>query len=547
MILMFLLSIVIFFLGYFLYAKYISRVIGISRENKVPSVEKMDGIDYVPTNKFVLFGHHFASIAGAGPILGPIIAISMYGWGPVWLWVLLGGVFFGAVHDFLSLAISVKNQGRSIFDISKDVLGKFASLFMLVFVLLALIIVVAVFAAFTAVTFVSEPRIVIPTATILVVALLASLMIYKLKLNIIISTVISLFIVALSIFVSFSYNIGILLPFDKETSITVWILILLAYSLIASILPVNLILQPRDYINSYILFIGMFFGILGIIFFNFLNFDIKIPFLQVTEIAKDPSTDLLEPIWPILFITVACGAISGFHSLVASGTTSKQIANEENTRFVAYGGMLTESLLAVTVILGTIFFLTPDTLVKFVKEGKGIIAFGNAYNGLTQGILGSFGLSLAILMINGFMLTTLDTATRISRFLLEEIYLNVSGRKLSKFKSVTIILIVAGYLALSGAYVAIWKLFGTANQLVSAFALIVITLYLLYRGKTSWFAFIPAIFMVATTLGSLIFYFYKYAFDSFNITFLIIDTILLVVALIAYTSIIFSVIRKKGK
>lgn len=545
MILIFVTSVLLFAFGYFLYARYISRVLNIRSENPVPSVEKKDGVDFVPTNKFVLFGHHFASIAGAGPILGPIIATSMYGWGPTWLWVIIGGVFFGAVHDFLSLIVSVRNQGKSIFDISKDVLGKFTSLFMSIFVFLALIIVVAVFAAYTAVTFVSEPRIVIPTLSILLVALVVSFMIYRLKIGLVLSTLIGLSIVIASIFISFNFNIAITLPYDSKTSTTVWIFILLAYSFIASVLPVNLILQPRDYINSYILFVGMLLGIAGILSFSFSNLEVKVPFFEVSEIAKNPNTGLIEPLWPILFITVACGAISGFHSLVSSGTTSKQLANEKDARFVGFGGMLAESLLAVIVIIGVIFFLSYDKLISLVKDGKAILAFGESFGGLTSSILGGWGLSLAILMINGFMLTTLDTATRISRFILEEIVQNLFNRKIVKYLSTAIVVVISGYLALSGAYVAIWKLFGTANQLVAALALVVISTYLLYKGKNSMFAIIPAIFMVITTLGSLVFYFYKYAFDSFNITFLIIDSVLLVVALISYVSIALSIIRTK--
>lgn len=548
MIWMFLVSVIVFIFGYFVYARYLSKLMDISKDNPVPSVYKRDGVDYVSTNKFILFGHHFASIAGAGPILGPIIAISMFGWGPTFIWVLVGGVFFGAVHDFLSLVISVKNQGRSIFDISKDVLGKFASLFMSLFVFLALIIVVAVFSAYTAVTFISEPRIVIPTFMLLIVAILLGIAIYRLKVNLVVATILGLAVVFLSIFISFYYNLGIVLPFDKSISTVVWVVILLVYSFIASVLPVNLILQPRDYLNSYILFLGLFLGVLSILVLGVGGgIDIKIPFLQISEVAIDPKTGLIEPIWPVLFITVACGAISGFHSLVASGTTSKQLANETDARFVGYGAMLTESLLATIVIISVVFFLPFQDLISLVKDGKAVPAFGKAFGDLIQLFAGSWGLSFAILMINGFMLTTLDTATRISRFLFEEIYKTIFKGNVSKYIATFIIVIIAGYLALSGAYVAIWKLFGTANQLVSALALVVITVYLLNKGKNSLVALIPGIFMVLTTLGSLIFYFYKYAFVSFDITLLVIDVILLFISVVSYVFVLLSIIRGKAK
>ncbi|MFN4244730.1 MAG: carbon starvation protein A [Brevinematia bacterium] len=546
MILMLFIALIVFFLGYFLYANYISKVLGVDEKNPVPSVTKNDGIDYVPTNKFVLFGHHFASIAGAGPILGPIIALSMYGWGPVLLWVLVGGVFIGAVHDFSSMVISVKNEGRSIFDISRDVLGKFSSMFMLIFVFLALVIVVAVFSAYTAITFVSEPRIVIPTFFILLSSLLLSFLIYKLRISLFLSTLIGLFIIGFSVILSFGFNISVVLPFDQKTSVGIWIIVLLFYSYIASILPVNLVLQPRDYLNSYLLFIGILFGFIGVLFFGFFgNINIKVPFFEISEVARDPVTGLVEPIWPILFITVACGAISGFHSLIASGTSSKQISNEKDTKFVGYGGMIVESMLAVIVIISTVFFLQFSDLVELVKSGKSVSAFGKGFGDLVSFLLGSWGMAFAILMINGFMLTTLDTATRISRFVSEEIFNSIFNRMISKYISTFFIVVFSGYLALSGTYVNIWKMFGTANQLVAALALVIISIYLFKKGINNLFVLIPAIFMVTTTLGSLVFYIYKYAFVSFNITFLVISLVLFSVSMISYISIIVSFYSRK--
>ncbi len=538
-------SLLFFAFGYFVYSRYLARVVGENPNIATPAHTKKDGVDFVPTNRFILFGHHFASIAGAGPIIGPTIAASMYGWGPVWFWILVGGVFFGAVHDYLSLMISVKNDGKSIFNISSDVFGKFAGFFMSLFVLVALIIVVAVFAAFTAVSFVSEPRIVIPTLTLLVVAVLFYFMAYRLKFGLVGSTIVSLILVGLSIYFSFAFNLAIVLPFPSDVSVMIWIIILLAYSFLASILPVNLILQPRDYINSYVLVIGLLVGILGILFSSFLpNIAVNIPFFGISDVAKDPKTGLVDPLWPILFITVACGAVSGFHSLVASGTSSKQLNNERDGRLVGYGSMLTESLLALTVLIGIMYFIGYDKLVSLVKEGKAIIAFGTSFGNMTNTIIGSWGFAFAIFMINGFMLTTLDTATRISRFITEEIYKSLTNSNLNKYISAFFIILAAGYLSLSGSYKALWQLFGTANQLMAAFALIVISVYLLYRGKDYFVAFVPAIFMVLTTFGSLLFYFYKYAFVSFNITYLIIDIVLLLIALISYVAIFISLLRR---
>jgi len=468
----------------------------------------------------------------------------MYGWGSVWLWIIIGGVFLGAVHDYFSLMISVKNEGKSIFNISSSILGKFAGFFMSLFVLIALIIVVAVFAAFTAVSFVSEPRIVIPTFTILVVALLFYFMAYRLRIGLIGSTIVSLILVGLSIYFSFAFNWAIAFPFSNDVSIAIWVIILLIYSFFASVLPVNLILQPRDYINSYVLIVGLLVGIVGILVSSFLpNITINAPFFGISEVAKDPKTGLVDPLWPTLFITVACGAISGFHSLVASGTSSKQLNNEKDGRFVGYGAMITESLLALTVLIGIMYFIGYNKLVSLVKRGKEIIAFGTSFGNMTSAMIGSWGFAFALLMINGFMLTTLDTATRISRFLTEEIYTSLTKSNLNKYISTFFIVLTAGYLALSGSYKSLWQLFGTANQLMSAFALVIISVYLLYRGKDYLVALIPAIFMVLTTSGSLIFYFYKYAFVSFNLTYLIIDVVLLSTALVSYVAIFISLLK----
>jgi carbon starvation protein len=537
-------SLLVFAFGYFVYSRYLAKVVEENPSIPTPAHKKKDGVDFVPTNKFILFGHHFASIAGAGPILGPTIAASMYGWGPVWLWIIIGGVFLGAVHDYLSLMISVKNEGKSIFNISNDILGKFAGFFMSLFVLIALIIVVAVFAAFTAVSFVSEPRIVIPTFTILVVALLFYFMAYRLKMGLIGATIVSLVLVGLSIYFSFAFNWAIAFPFSNDVSIMIWIIILLIYSFFASVLPVNLILQPRDYINSYVLVIGILVGVLGILVSSFLpNIAVNAPFFGISEVARDSKTGLVDPLWPILFITVACGAISGFHSLVASGTSSKQLSNEKDGRFVGYGAMLTESLLALTVLIGIMYFIGYDKLVSLVKEGKAIIAFGTSFGNMTSAIIGSWGFAFALLMINGFMLTTLDTATRISRFLTEEIYTSLTKSKSNKYISTFFVVLTAGYLALSGSYKSLWQLFGTANQLMAALALVVISVYLLYRGRNYIVAFVPAVFMVLTTLGSLLFYFYKYAFVSFNLTYLIIDIVLLSIALVSYVAIFISLLK----
>ncbi len=515
-------------IGYFLYARYLeNRVVGASESNPVPSTTQKDSIDYHPANKFVLFGHHFSSIAGAGPIVGPTLAIGLFGWGGPWIWVLIGAVFFGAVHDYLSMMVSVRNNGRGIFDISKDMLGSFASLVMAIFVLLALIIIVAVFAIFTATTFANEPRIVLPSVILLILAPIFGYLVYKKKYNLVISTIISLIIFSISLFLSFHYNIRIV------TNQDIWILILLAYSYFASVLPVNFLLQPRDYLSSYLLVFGIVVGIISIFVSGIiLNPEIKHLFFGISSLAVDGETGITDPFWPVLFITVACGAISGFHSLVASGTSSKQLANEKDGKFVGYGAMIVEGILAILVIASIIFFLTIRELIDYLSQGRAVEAFAIGYGRLTDLLLMGTGSAFAMVMLNTFVLTTLDTATRISRFILSEILVSFFKKNISRYILTFIVLIPAGYLALSGAYFSLWKLFGTANQLVAALALTVISIYLVRKNKNFLVAGVPAIFMLATTLGSLVFHLYKYILME-DIILALIDVILLAVALIA--------------
>ncbi|MFC1549188.1 carbon starvation protein A, partial [Candidatus Omnitrophota bacterium] len=335
-----LISIVIFSLGYRFYGNYIARKIFRARtDNPVPSEELRDDIDYVPTNKEVLFGHHFASIAGTGPIVGPAIAI-IWGWVPALLWIVVGSIFAGAVHDYAALIMSMRNKGVSVGELSKQVISPRVRTLFLFVILFSLWLVVAIFGMVIAVIFQMYPQSVLPVWLQIPIAILVGWLAYKKNMNITIMSVIAVILMYLSLFV------GVKFPFVMPaigglSPMSIWIILLFVYAFIASVLPVWTLLQPRDYINSHQLIVGLILLILGVFLAR--------PVMVAPAIQLAPQG--APPILPFLFITVACGAISGFHSLVSSGTSSKQIRNEDDVRFIGYGGMITEGLLAVLVLV----------------------------------------------------------------------------------------------------------------------------------------------------------------------------------------------------
>jgi carbon starvation protein len=464
------LSVGILSIGYAFYGGRFAKFLGVDPARPTPAHTKFDGIDYVPAKHWlVIFGHHFASIAGAGPIIGPTIAVIFWGWGPAVLFVLFGTIFIGGIHDFGSLFISIRNDGVSVANVAEKLISRRARHIFSWFVLLALVVVVAVFVYFCADTFVVEPKIVLPSLGLIPVAVLTGAMIYVLRVNLAISTIAGLALLVSLIF------LGQVLPVDIPGSggMTVWIIVLLVYCFFASVLPVNILLQPRDYLSSYLLFFGVIVGLLGVITAR--------PNFTTSAFIKWSTKE--GSLWPMLFVTIACGAISGFHALVAGGTTAKQIANERDAKRVGYGAMVVESLVAVIAIvaIGAGFSGMP-ALQAAVSKGGPVNAFGDGFGYLTRFILGKYGKFIAIILLNSFILTTLDTATRIARYILQELF----GR-LDRFLA-TMLIILAG---------------GWANQLVAALTLIVITSWLLCQKKHVKYVFIPALFMLVTSVGAL--------------------------------------------
>ena len=500
-------------LGYKIYGRFIEKkVLQVDPSRPTPARELNDGIDYSPAKKALLFGHHFSSIAGAGPILGPLLGVLYFGWLGALLWVALGSVFLGAVHDFTSLMTSVQNKGRSLADISEQTLGRRTKIIFSIFLWMALALVIAVFAVVASRTLVSQPQIVIPTFGLIFLAMLFGWMVYRKNINIIVGTATALIVLGILIY------FGELFPVILPSSILglspqkFWFFTLIVYSLFASALPVWFLLQPRDYISTWILFLGLGLGYLGLVVFH--------PQLNAPSFTSFRSEG--GPLWPMLFVIIACGAISGFHSVVAAGTTAKQLSNENAGRAIGYGAMITESALAGLVIFiaaGALLWDPSGTKQTFgfqyiiSSSGDPIRAFAVGYGRLINSLPGltlAMGTFFGMVMLNAFVLTTLDTGTRLGRFIFSELFDDYGSIWKNRWLASGIILIVAAILGASEGYKAIWPVFGASNQLVAALALLVVTSYLTSRKRPKKYTLYPAIFMLFTTLGALIYQGYSF-------------------------------------
>ena len=502
----------LYFIGYRFYAGRLdSELIHPDVKRVTPALEQNDGVDYVPSKPLVLFGHNFASIAGAGPVIGPIIAMHHFGWAITLVWILLGNVFIGAVHDYLTLMVSVRNRGSSIADIAESTMGYRAKAVFAIFLVLAMLLVIAVFGVVAAKTLIAQPEMVFPTFAIIPVSVILGWCIYKKNFNLKVASLIAVLAVILNIYIGF--QIPLSLPEEGVmgfSPLIFWFIVLMIYAGIASILPVQILLQPRDYLSTYILFGSMALAILGLLWVG--------PELN-TPAWRGAMSEGQGPVWPMLFVLVACGAVSGFHSLVAGGTTSKQLANEMQGKIISYGGMLTEGVVAVVTVLlvgGGLYWVAPQgagidmTQLGFretLQSGGWILAFGNGFGNIVHQMLPflsfTFASMIAVLALNTFVLTTLDTAVRITRFLVQESL----GDKVFVFKNkyvVTVTVIFAAYLiGATDGWQKIWPIFGATNQLIAAVALFVVATWLMAVKKPTQYVLYPAIFMVITTIGAL--------------------------------------------
>jgi carbon starvation protein len=525
MIMEVLLIMVLAFAGYLimyqLYGKFIgNKIFSINDKNKVPSVELEDGVDFVPTKKEVIFGHHFASIAGTGPIVGPAIAV-IWGWVPALVWVFVGSIIMGAVHDFGSLIISMRNKGQSISEYTAKYINSRTKYFFFFIIFLELWIIVSIFGLIMAIIFAMYPGSVLPIWLEIPIAVYLGYAIYKRGGNLTVYSIGAVVLMYITIVVG-TY-VPLTLPAIWGISpIGIWSIILLIYAFIASVLPVGTLLQPRDYINGHELIIAMALMVLGILVAGFGG---KI---QIVAPAYQSSPASAPPLWPFLFITIACGAISGFHSLVSSGTSSKQVRKESDSIFVGYGGMLMEGALATLVIIATVAgigmgytengqtFLGIQAWTHHYASWAGAAGLGSKVGAFVDGaanIIEAIGIPKAIaivvmgVFVASFAGTTLDTATRIQRYVVTEMFPKTFKNRY--FSTAVVVLAALALIFSTGAdgkgALLLWPLFGAINQILAALALIIIAIYLKQRSKRTWLvSAIPGVFMFVMTLWAAI-------------------------------------------
>jgi len=485
-----LIAAVAFLVAYATYGAYLAKKWGIDPTRKTPAHTINDGVDYVPAKAPVLLGHHFSSIAGAGPIVGPIGA-AIFGWVPVFLWIIIGSIFFGGVHDMGALFSSVRHDGRSLGEVIGINMGKSGKKLFAIFAWLTLLLVIAAFTNIVANTFVAVPEAATSSLLFILLAIGFGYFVYRRGVSLAVGSVIGVALLFICIWLGTSFPISL----GKNA----WMIILLGYIFVASVTPVWILLQPRDYLNSFLLYAMLIGGFVGVIFMH--------PTLELAPVTS--FTIGKATLFPMLFVTVACGAISGFHSLVGSGTTSKQIDNEKDIKLVGYGSMLIEGILATLAIV-TAGYIGADKLADLLANGGPVNVFSNGLGEFiaTIGIPFTTAKSFTALAISAFALTSLDTATRLARFIFQEFF-DVSSETESsnpltnRYVSTLITVVLGGGLAFKG-WAQIWPIFGSANQLLAALALLALGLWLKKMGKEYKMAIIPMVFMFAVTLVALV-------------------------------------------
>lgn len=489
-------AMIIFFIAYITYGRWLAKQWGVDPTRKTPAERLRDNVDYMPTPPAVLMGHHFSSIAGAGPIVGPITA-AVFGWVPVLLWIMIGSIFFGGVHDFGALYSSIRFDGKSIGQIIEANLGKNGKFLFSVFAYVTLLVIIAAFANIVAATFVASPEAASASMLFIVLAIIFGLAVYRMGVSLTIGTIFGVILLVAAIAAGNMYP----LVLDKNT----WVAILMVYIFIASIAPVWILLQPRDYLNSFLLYACIAFALIGIAIYQ--------PAMQLATFTSfNPSPNGSNPLFPMLFVTVACGAISGFHSLVSSGTTSKQLDNEKNAQLIGYGSMLLEGVLAVVAVIAA-GYIGGDKLTELLKAGGPVNVFADGVGTFMTALGFPFGVAkgFVALTISAFAMTTLDTATRLGRFIFQELFSKVDaktgettgGMFTNPYVATLITVVLSGYMSL-GSYLSIWPIFGAANQLLAALSLLAVGVWLKSIGKANYMVIIPMIFMFCVTLVALI-------------------------------------------
>ncbi len=510
-----LIGIAVLVCGYIFYGRWLCKQWGVGENTEeTPAHTLRDDVDYVPAPVPVLMGHHFSSIAGAGPITGPINAAAAgFGWGACVLWILIGGIFFGGPHDFGALFASVRHKGKSIGEIISANMSLRAKRLFVIFAYLTLILVVAAFSAIVASTFgvtydeagaltsagVANAQVAMVSLMFIVMAIVFGFAVYRKGVNMKIASVIGVIGIVICIAIGLNF-------YPIQFSTTTWMWLVGAYIMVASVAPVWILLQPRDYLSSFLLYAMLALAALAVFMGN--------PSMDTMPLIDTPNNP--TPVFPVLFTTIACGAISGFHSLVGSGTTSKQLDKEKDAKPIAYGGMLIECVLAIMTLIAVAHaysFAGTDLAFSGATQifGGGIASMIDPSRGTVYSIL----YTLLVLTYSTFCLTSLDTATRMGRFMFQELWLdgtkgetpqNVTGYKkvLSNPYVATAITVVLGIGLGMNGYSKIWALFGSANQLLAALALLAIAAWLANIGRKSFMCWVPMFFMLAVTVFSLI-------------------------------------------
>lgn len=485
--------------GYFIYGRWLVRLWGVDPNARTPAYVHEDGNDYVPSSKFTVFAHQFSSITGAGPVTGPIIA-AMFGWAPVMLWLMVGGIFFGAVQDFTALYASVKNEGKSMGMLIEQYIGKTGKKMFLLFSWLFTLLVTAAFADIVASTFngfkadggLATPNAAAASISMLyiVVAIAFGYFLKKCPLAEGPKLAVAIVLMIAMLWAGIEYP----LYFDKTT----WLYVVFAYMFMAAVMPMWLLMEPRDYLSVFLLLGMIASGVIGVIF---TNPSIELPAFNGFVVNG-------QPLFPILFITIACGAVSGFHSLVSSGTSSKTVSNEKDMLFIGYGSMLIESILAVVSLI----------VVGAAATG-GVMPKGTPFQifaGAVGGFMGMFGLSAHVatcvitMCVSALALTTLDSVGRIGRMCFQELFTSGKPEEMSGFQKLmtnkyfaTVITLFFGYLLCLGGYMNVWPLFGAANQLCAALVFISLSVFLKVTGRQGWMLYVPMGFMFAATMSAL--------------------------------------------
>jgi len=536
--LLLLIGIACFSLAYLFYSKFIARAIGIDPARPTPAHTIGDGIDYVPAHPMVLYGHHFAAIAGAGPIIGPVLA-AQFGWASVALWIIFGCIFIGSMHDMVTLFLSVRHQGKSIGSVIEEVLGRSGKMIFLMFCFAALVLVMSVFTGQVADAFVSNPEVATSSLLGIFEAALFGICVYKFRWNVFIASFVFVPLLFFLVWVGvvFPCDLTTLFGVTAATSKMIWVVVLFVYCFVASTLPVWLLLQPRDYLNSYLLYAMLAIGLTAVfVVCPSINIDAFSSF--TVKAARGGATMY---VFPLLFVTVACGACSGFHALVASGTTSKQLDKESHIRPVGYGCMLLEGVVALLALIAVAWHSQAD-LVAGLSDGKPVVLFAQ---GLAS-FCGKLGLpektseSFMLLAVAAFLMTSVDACTRLARFVWQELWSTASstgeapvapaaeGQGASAAKQPLVVRLNRNMYFATGVVVAIgvyllvfnpsmannlWTMFASANQMLAALTLLTAALWLFKNKLKFWIAALPMCFMIITS-GTAVFQLFLQSLDK---------------------------------